>query len=403
MTLFTLIISNLRFKPLAALFNILLLGMGISMILTLSHLDRQLSDRMAKDLKGIDLVISGKGSPLQIILSTLFHLDIPTGNITAEEASTLAKNPLIKSAIPMALGDNFQGFRIIGTTNAYIDHYGGKFAQGHNAMNSMEAVLGSEAARVSGVNIGDKIVGAHGLVNSDDLHTDFPYTVTGILAPTGTVIDRVVITPIESVWHVHEHPDADDPEEVIHKQEHPENELTALLVTYKSPLAAAQLPRLINKDSSMQAASPAFEVARLTRLMGTGSEFLSAFGVILIGFSAFGFFVTLNTAINDRLHDIALMRVLGATRKTIFGLIVSEAMLLGVLGSILGSVLALVFQAGATWYVETTHHMTLPPTGISAQDMWIISLALALSLLSAILPAIRAYRLMIPRTLSRLS
>lgn len=143
----------------------------------------------------------------------------------------------------MALGDNYQGFRIIGTTSAYTTLYGAELADGHTPEKPMQVALGAETARITGAKVGDKIIGAHGLVNSDDLHTDMPYTVVGILRPTGKVIDRVVITPIESVWHVHEHPDEDDAEEIAHKHDHPEQEITALLISYKSPLAAAQLPQ----------------------------------------------------------------------------------------------------------------------------------------------------------------
>ena len=124
----------------------------------------------------------------------------------------------MKAAIPLALGDNYNGFRITGTRASYVARYGAVLAQGQMFAAPMEVVLGSDVARAFAVKIGDKIVGAHGLVNSDDLHTDSPYAVVGILQPTGSVLDRLVLTPIESVWHVHEHPDEDDPEEVSYKK-----------------------------------------------------------------------------------------------------------------------------------------------------------------------------------------
>src|SRR5262249_31618666 len=152
------------------------------------------------------------------------ELDIPTGNIPLSEADKLAKHPLVKEAIPIALGDNYNGFRIVGTNADYIGHYRAEMAQGAAFMQPMEAVLGSEVAEKYHLKLGDKIVGAHGLVNSEDLHSDFPYTVTGILAPAGSVIDRLVLTPVESVWHMHEHPDPDDAQEVAYKKIHPEKE-----------------------------------------------------------------------------------------------------------------------------------------------------------------------------------
>lgn len=392
--------ANIKFKPLSAIFNVLLLAMGIAVILTLIHLSDQLDKRFAKDLQGIDLVVSGKGSPLQIILSNVFHIDIPTGNIPVAEADQLKANPLVKSAIPLALGDNYNGYRIVGTNADYIAHYHGELVQGRAYGAAMEVVLGSEVGEKHHLKLGDKIVGAHGLVNSDDLHTDFPYTIVGILKPTGSVLDRLVLTPIESVWHVHEHPDEDDPEEVAYKQEHPWNEITALLVSYKSPLAAAQLPRLVNKSSSMQAASPAFEVARLNKLMGTGGDILSAFGVLLIGFSAFGLFITLYNAVNERKYDIALMRSLGATRGRIFGFIMAEVLVLGLIGSVIGVALTQVFLRGTAAWIHATKHIVLEPAAIfGTPEACVIIAALAISILAGLIPAVKAYRMNIVKTL----
>ncbi len=393
--------ANLRFKPLNAIFNILLLAIGVAMILTLGQFNQALSNRFAQDLQGIDLVVSGKGSPLQIILSSVFHIDSPTGNIPLHEAQELAKNPLIKEAIPMALGDNYNGYRIVGTNQNYIQHYAGQLAQGQFYSKPMEAVVGAEAARKYHLKIGDQIVGAHGLVNSDDLHTDFPYTVVGILAANGSVLDRLVLTPVESVWHVHEHPDADDPEEVAYKKEHPENEITALLISYKTPYAAATLPRLISKSSSMQAASPAVEVARLAKLMSSGTDLLKAFGILLLGFAGFGFFVTLYNAINDRQYDIALLRAMGATRGKVFGFMIAEALSLGVAGIIIGFALGLVFMALVRQWVMASKHIALPATDLDENAIYVALAALAISLLAGLLPAIRAYRLNITQTLAK--
>ncbi len=392
--------ANIKFKPLSAIFNVLLLAMGIAVILTLIHLNDQLDKRFTKDLKGIDLVVSGKGSPLQIILANVFHIDIPTGNIPVTEADQLKANPLVKSAIPLALGDNYNGYRIVGTNADYIAHYKGELAQGNLFSDEMQVVLGSEVAEKHQNKVGDKIVGAHGLVNSDDLHTDFPYTIVGILKPTGSVLDRLVLTPIESVWHVHEHPDEDDPEEVAYKQEHPWNEITALLISYKSPLAAAQLPRLVNKSSSMQAASPAFEVARLNKLMGTGGDILSAFGVLLIGFSAFGLFITLYNAVNERKYDIALMRALGATRGRIFGYVMAEVLALGLIGSVIGVVLTQVFLRATAAWIHSSKHIVLEPAAIfGTPEVCVMIAALGISILAGFIPAVKAYRMNIVKTL----
>ncbi len=121
--------AQFSYKPLGAVFNILLLAVGIAVVLTVFHLNKQLDRKIADDLHGIDLVVSGKGSPLQIILANVFHIDIPTGNIQLDEAMRVKFGPLVKSGIPLAYGDNYNGYRIVGTIAAYITHYGGVMGQ----------------------------------------------------------------------------------------------------------------------------------------------------------------------------------------------------------------------------------------------------------------------------------
>jgi putative ABC transport system permease protein len=279
----------------------------------------------------------------------------------------------------------------------------------------MEAVIGSDVAAKYPRKLGDKIVGAHGLTNSDDLHTDSPYTIVGILKPTGTVLDRLVLTPVESIWHVHGEEKHHDHEKHAHKKEHNHEEhhdhekehhkdkgkeITALLISYQTPMAAVQLPRMINKTSSMQAASPAFEVARLTKITGTGSDVLSVFGVLLIGFAAFGFFVTLYNAINERRYDIALMRALGATKAKIVTFIIAEVVTLTACGLAFGFILTHVFMYAVQYWVQVTKHMTLDPIPLFGKTEAIIAaIVLIGSLIAGLIPSIKAYRISITKTL----
>lgn len=395
----SLVLAYLRHHLLGTFLNLATFASGIAVIVALLLMNSQLNNEFTKNLEGIDLVVGSKGSPMQLILSSVFHLDIPTGNIPLEEAERLEHHPMVKSAIPVALGDNYNGFRIVGTNTDFISHYHGEFAQGEVFTQPMQVVLGSEAAGKQHNTLGDQIVGAHGLVNSDDLHSDFPYTVVGILKPTHTVLDRLVLTPVESVWHVHEHPDEDDPDEVAYKKEHPGKEVTALLITYKSPMAAATMPREVNKSTSMQAASPAFEVARLTSFMGVGTDTLKTFGWYLIALAGFGIFVALYNAMDERRYDLALMRSFGASPGKLFGLVLTESLLLAVGGAIFGLLLghALV-ETTSVWLAQTKHiHITgklyLP------EESWLLVASAIIGIGAAIIPAIRVYRIDIFKTL----
>lgn len=435
MNLLTLSFANLRFRKLNSFFNVLVLALGVALIITLLHLGAMLQQRFTRDFQGIDLVVGAKGSPLQMILSSVFHLDIPNGNIPLVEAEKLERHPLVKSGIPVALGDNYEGFRIVGTDPRYVQHYGGTLATGKMFVHQMQVVLGSEVALQKKLNLNDKIIGAHGLVGSDDLHTDSPYRVVGILNPTGSVLDRLVLTPVESVWHTHEHghhhhhkhhdEDEDhltehhhdkgaphekhehhDDEEHEHDEHehhhgaHEDREITSLLVTYKSPMAAITLPRMINKTSSMQAASPAFEVARLMQLIGVGSGAVKAFGGMLMAIATIGFFITLFNAVNERRYDIALMRSLGATRSKVLSFTLSEGLILGAMGALIGALLGHGFVWAIRQWLAAGKHVALQEIGLHPLEPYVLAGALLLGVLAALIPAFMAYRLSVVKVLA---
>jgi putative ABC transport system permease protein len=401
MNRFSITTAYLRHSLLGTMLSILTFASGIAVIVGLLLFNAQLDNEFTKNLKGIDLVVGSKGSPLQLILSSVFHLDVPTGNIPLDAATKLQNHPLVKSAIPVALGDNYNGFRIVGTTTGYITRYGGTLAQGRVFNAPMEVVVGSDVAERFHPALGSPIVGAHGLANSDDLHTDFPYTVVGILAPTHTVLDRLVITPVESVWHVHEHPDADDAEEVAYKKNHPGKEITALLVTYKSPMAAVTMPREVNKSTALQAASPAIEVARLVGFMGAGTGTLQGFGWYLLALAGFGIFVALYNAMNTRRYDLALMRSFGASPAKLLGLVLTESLVLALVGAVAGILLGHILVEIASLWLAHSKHLHITGMLFLPEEIGLLLVSLAIGIVAAVLPAIRVYRIDIFNTLVR--
>jgi putative ABC transport system permease protein len=213
-------ILNLAFKRLIArpansLLSLLLFAIGISIISLIILADRQMKDSVQRNLAGVDLVIGAKGSPVQLILSSVLHADYPTGNINLGEAENIARNPLIKQYIPLALGDNYRGFRIVGTSVEYAGLYNAELAEGSWFEDVAEVTLGYKVARIAGLEIGDEFYGVHGFRDLGHSHDYFQYTVIGIMAPTGTVVDNLILTPVESVWAVHDdhdhaHDDHDD-------------------------------------------------------------------------------------------------------------------------------------------------------------------------------------------------
>jgi putative ABC transport system permease protein len=391
--------SYLRARPLGTLLNVLLLALGVGTIGFVFLVDRQIGERLDRDARGIDLVVGAKGSPLQLILAGIFHLDAPTGNIPLEAARTLEANPLVREVIPLSLGDTLRGFRIVGTIPAYVGLYGGELESGRVFGATLEAVLGSSVARTTRLGVGDRFAGSHGLAEGGAEHAD-AYVVVGILKPTGTVLDRLVLVSTESVWHVHEgHAAGNAAAEHEHRDD--DREVTVLLVRYASPIAAASLPRKINAETNLQAASPAYESARLFRMIGVGADVIRAFGGVVLATAALSLFIALYHALNERAYDIAVLRTLGARPAWIAMMLLAEALLLAAVGGALGLLLAHALVAVLAWWLSAQDSLSISASAFSARELWLLGPALLAGLLAAILPGWRAARADISATLAR--
>jgi putative ABC transport system permease protein len=339
---------------------------------------------------------------MQLILSAVFHIDAPSGNIPLKEAKQLAQNRAIRKAIPLALGDSFRGFRIVGTTHAYVAHYGGELGAGRLWQAPMEAVLGAETAAGIGLGVGGQFVGAHGLAEGGEEHGEAPYKVVGVLKPTGTVLDRLVLCNVESVWFVHVHPDKhEDPKEVIASLREDEQEITALLIQYATPIAAATLPRLINSTTTLQAASPAYESARLFRMIGVGVDVLRAFALLLIAAAGLSIFIALYNAMEERRYDLAVMRMLGASSGKLLRLVLLEAVVLALVGAAIGLVLGHLAAEAVGGMLAAEKQASITGAVWLGAELWLVALAVAVGFVAGLVPAWRAYRTDIATTLAQ--
>lgn len=399
MNITSLAASYLRARPLQTALSLLLLALGVATIVLLLLVVSQLEERMSRDARGIDLVVGAKGSPMQLILSGIYHADAPTGNIPLAQASELAKHRLVKRAIPLALGDGWRGFRIVGAGHEYAQHYGATLAAGRLWNRPMEVVLGAEVAARTGAGVGVRFAGSHGVSGQGQEHGAAPYDVVGVLKRNHSVLDRLVLTSVESVWQVHEeaHGPQDEPD---HKPVEEDRQVTVLLLQYASPLAAATLPRQINSRSELQAASPAYETARLFRLVGVGVEALRAFAILLMVAAGLSVFIALYTALEERRYDLAVMRTLGASPRRLFGLLLMEGMVLAVAGAVLGVLIGHVLASLLGAWLEAQQHYPVSGLAWQPQELWLAVAALGLGLAAALLPAWRAYRTDVSRILA---
>ena len=380
-------------SPLAAALNLLLLTLGLGSMTFMLLVSTQNDHAFERDLAGIDAVVGAKGSPMQLILSGVFHIDVPPGNVPLAEVQALAQNPQVAQVIPLSMGDSFRAFRIVGTHTDYVHHYQATLAQGVLWAQPMQVVLGAQVAQATGLALGSRFVGSHGLGEGGHTHGDNPYTVTGVLAPCGCVLDRLILTAMESVWKVHETASAADPTDAEERQAlEDDREVTMALVRYTSPLAAVTFPRFINSSTPMQAAAPAQEVSRLLRMVGVGTDVLRGFGLVLLATAGLSLFIALWSAVRERRYDLAMLRMLGAPAHRVAGLLLCEAWWLALLASAAGLLAGHVLAEVAGQMLQAERSLAVTGWVWLPAEWWIPAGALLVATLAASLPALNVYR-----------
>ncbi|MGG7661896.1 ABC transporter permease [Dyadobacter sp. BHUBP1] len=379
--------KNLKANRLTLALNLLLIAFGTGMLAMLLLGMNQVGERLRNNARGVDLVAGAKGSPLQLILSSIYFIDFPTGNISEENAHSLAAHPMVKKAVPLALGDNYAGFRIVGTDTGYVSLYGLQLAAGRFWAKPFEIVIGANVAHAQGLKAGDRIYGSHGLTSEEDLHDDHSYVITGVLKKRGNVADNLVLTSLESIWEMHGTDGT--------------REITSMLLQYRSRMAMVTLPATINRSTAMQAASPAKESARLFALIGVGVDAVRWFAVALMLLAGVSVFVSLYNSLRERVYDLAVMRVMGASREVIFTMIILEGTLLTTLGSLVGILLG-HGALHAIGYWQGSPQARMDGLTFLPEEGWLFAMGLLIGLVAALLPAIQAYRTDISETMSKI-
>ena len=384
-------LKNLRSKPLQTALSLNLLGFGVGMVSLMLLTEQQVNDAFERNIKDIDLVLGAKGSPLQLILANVYHIDAPTGNINQREAEKVLKHPYIDSGIPLAYGDNHEGYRIVGTEHSYVEHYGGTLADGALWQAPFEVTAGARVAEDLDLQIGDTFYSAHGLKDQTDIHTNKTFTVVGILEPSGSVLDQLLLTPMESIWYVH----LDDGETLD-----PETrEITAMLLKKRNPLAVLTIPNAL-RETNMQVALPAIEVNRMTQQFGLGTAALRAIALFIMALSFASIFISVLDNVRTRRHELALMRTMGGTPSTLYRLLLIEGGLLCASGTVLGLCLSRVGMGVLGHFVDGQFHYDVYNAAMLGSEWALAGGAVLVGLLASAIPARRALKLDISRILS---
>ncbi|MDF2477681.1 MAG: transporter permease [Sphingobacterium sp.] len=446
--------------------SILLTAFGISILAVLSITGETFEKQLDNNSKNIDLVVGAKGSPLQLILSSVYHIDNPTGNIPLAELEPLRQNPLVQLAVPLSLGDNFKGHRIVGTDSSFLAIYDTKINDGRIWQKNFEVVIGEQVAKKNNLKIGDQINSSHGLSKDGHSHDEHPFTIVGILKHNNNVTDNLILTNLESVWDVHgishDHTDhetaaqkekrerEEDREETVkahlhhHGEDLPENsaaqaatnekehhdhdheghadheheeegvfvksigadmvkqnglEITAVLIKYQSPAAIGILPKMIDQQTDMQAASPAMESTRLFSLLGVGIDSLAILAYVIMLIAGLSVFINLYNALKQRKYDLAIMRTLGASRGKLFNIVLLEGLTITIVGGLIGLLLAHL----ALYYISNQTSQSadfIEAFRLHPKELVFLLVACLIGVLAALIPAVKAYRTSIAGTLA---
>lgn len=466
MKLLALAWRNIIHDPLTLLLNLILLTLGIGLINFILLMNTQLKDKFEKNLAGVDMVVGAKGSPLQLILSSMYHIDSPTGNITVKEAKPFIRegHPLIDVSVPLSMGDSYKGHRIIGTDHSILKLYNAEIAQGKLWNNLYEVTIGHEVANKLGLKIGSEFKSAHGFNDDVDMEHDHgTLKVVGILKPAGSVIDLLILVSTESVWAVHDHDgeehnhddegehdhesheghdhhdheghdhDHDDHaghdhsghdhaehdhhhghehhhEEHNHQNDlsrahlitHESEDITSILIKFKNKknFQALTMPRNINENTDLQAASPAYEINRLYDMMGTGTRALQLIAILIAIVSGISIFVSLLNSLKKRKYELSLMRVMGGRPINLLLLILFEGLILAIVGYILGMLISHIGMSLLGGDLEDKYNYQFLPWQLHGKELFLFGMTCLLGLGASLIPAFMAYKTDIHKNLS---
>ncbi len=439
MTLARIVWINARRRAISSLLTAASVAVGVALAVAILILRESVQERFRLGYSGYDLVVGAKGSPLQLVLNVVYHLEASPGNVPYDLAERLARDARVRWAAPFALGDNYEGHRVIGTTDVFLREMepqpgrrlelaSGRFfhceevelrkameaaarrgagrpaeragAEHGHGNAPREAVVGARVAAETGLAIGQSFVATHGLqANAEgEKHEHTPWIVVGVLRPTGTPVDRAIWINLDSFYHIEGH--------VIeagqgNAPEAEKGQVSAVAVRAKSALAVWALRKEINNGSEAQAAVPAEEIRKLLGIVGNVDRLLFLQSALIVVVASMGLGLAMLNSMRERRRDVAVMRALGARRTTVFAVIVGEAILVAAAGGVLGCAAARgVLWAAAPLVVAATGFApAIPP--ICGLDIVAVIGAAAIGALAGLGPAAAAYRTDVADALSR--
>jgi putative ABC transport system permease protein len=401
MTLPLIVYRSLRQHALSTAITAAGIALACGLLMCVWMVKTQSQAAFTQTTTGFDAVLGARGSKLQLVLNAIFHLEASPGNMSAADAEAIRRHPMIKTAIPIAVGDNLRGYRLVGTVpelfttveyapgRKFSIEAGGKLF----ASDARQAVAGSFAARRLGLKVGDTFRPFHGLSFDPKAEHAEDFTVTGVLAPTNTPADRVIWIPLRGVQTMGGH----DPKAAT--------DVSAVLLQLRAPMGGFMLDMLYNKQGNrLTFAYPVGAIiAELFNKISWFDQVLAIVAYLVALVAAGSVLASIYNSMSARQRDLAILRALGARRRTIFGAVLAEAACIGVLGSVLGFLVYFGLFAGVAQLIRAQTGVVLE-LGAGHPVLWICPLAMiAGCALGGVVPALKAYRTPVAETLAPVS
>ncbi len=400
MTLWNLIYRSLRQHALSTLVTAGSIALAGGLLLTVWIVKTQSQAVFAQTNSGFDAVLGARSSKMQLVLNAIFHLEASPGNVAASDVAMISRHPAVKTAIPIAVGDNHYGWRIVGTLPRLftdVEYLPGKkyeLAEGRLFEDGVrEAVVGAYAARKLGWKVGDTFQPYHGLAFDPNALHEETYTITGVLAPTNSPVDRVIWIPLSGVQTMAGH----DPRAAT--------DVSAVLIQLRAPTAGMMLDIMINRQGDRL--TFAYPIGAIVAdLFGKISWFdrvLTLIAALVALVAAGSVLVSIYNSMSARQRDIAILRALGARRRTVFGAVVGEATVIGVLGAAAGFAVYGVLAGMVASLIRDQTGVVLEPWQWHPVFAWTPAMLIGLCALGGILPAFKAYRVPVAETIAPVS
>ena len=390
-----------------AILTILTVAVSVILLLGVERVRTEAKSSFANTISGTDLIVGGRSGQVNLLLYSVFRIGNATNNIDWKSYQEFSQHKAVKWAIPISLGDSHKGFRVMGTNHSYFEHYryGSKepltIQEGREFNELFDVVIGADVAKQLDYEIGDQIILAHGISDvAFSRHDNLPFTIVGIIAPTGTPVDKTVHVSLEAIEAIHvgwesganlgHTPDA----ETLKTYDFQPKQITAMMLGLNSKIQTFALQREINtyRQEPLSAIMPGIALHELWGMMAVAEQALLVVSGFVVVAGLLGMLSSLLTSLQERRREMAILRAMGARPRHVFGLLISEASALTFLGITLGVGLLFGLIAVVAPIVQQSYGINISISAITPHEWKLIMMVQIAGIIIGFIPAFRAYR-----------